>query len=147
LASARSRCPGPEQAPVLLGQGALDRSCSRNRALELTHDRIALTPQLLAPSLGQFIAKLPETNVYSLALGVGTIIIILSIKRFKPLIPGALVALVVGTAVSSLLKLNELHGVAVVGVIPTGMTSPTIPRIDPGAIAFLIAGAAGIVSS
>ncbi len=95
--------------------------------------------------LGQFIAKLPQTNVYSLALGVGTIIIILSIKRFKPLIPGALVALVVGTALSSLLNLNERYGVAVVGVIPTGMTSPTIPRIDPGSIAFLIAGAAGIV--
>src|SRR5512143_412013 len=35
--------------------------------------------------LGQFIAKLPETNVYSLALGVGTIALILVIKRYKPI--------------------------------------------------------------
>ena len=49
-------------------------------------------------SSGNSSAKLPETNVYSLALGVGTIILILVIKRFKPLIPGALVALVLGTA-------------------------------------------------
>ena len=82
--------------------------------------------------LGQFIANLPQTNVYSLALGVGTIIIILLIKRFKPLIPGALVALVLGIVLSALLKLNELYGVSVVGVIPTGMTSPTIPRISLG---------------
>jgi high affinity sulfate transporter 1 len=95
--------------------------------------------------LQQFIAQLPETNVYSLALGMGTIAIVLLIKRFKPLIPGALVALVVGTALSALLQLNEQYGVSVVGVIPTGMTSPTIPRIDPGAIPFLISGAAGIV--
>ena len=95
--------------------------------------------------LQQFITKLPETNVYSLALGIGTIAIVLLIKRFKPLIPGALVALVVGTALSSLLQLSEQYGVSVVGVIPTGMTSPTIPRIDPRAIPFLISGAAGIV--
>ncbi len=95
--------------------------------------------------LQQFITKLPETNVYALALGIGTIAIVLLIKRFKPLIPGALVALVVGTALSSLLQLSEQYGVSVVGVIPTGMTSPTIPRIDPMAIPFLISGAAGIV--
>lgn len=95
--------------------------------------------------LQQFITKLPETNAYSLALGIGTIAIVLLIKRFKPLIPGALVALVVGTALSALLQLSEQYGVSVVGVIPTGMTSPMIPRIDPGAIPFLIGGAAGIV--
>jgi SulP family sulfate permease len=95
--------------------------------------------------LGRFIAKLPETNVYSLALGVGAIVLILVIKRFKPLIPGALVALVLGTALSSLLQLNALYGVSVVGHIPTGMASFTIPIINLSAIPFLIGGAAGIV--
>ena len=68
--------------------------------------------------LGQFITDLPETNVYSLALGAGAIALILVIKRFKPLIPGALVALVLGTALSSLLQLNALYGVSVVGRYP-----------------------------
>jgi SulP family sulfate permease len=95
--------------------------------------------------VGQFIANLPETNVYALALGVGTIAIVLLFKRYKPMIPGALVALVLGTMLSALLQLSEQYGVAVVGVIPTGMSSPTIPRIDPGAIPFLITGAVGIV--
>ena len=95
--------------------------------------------------VGQFIANLPETNVYSLALGVGTIAIVLLIKRFKPMIPGALVALVLGTVLSSFLQLSEQYGVSVVGVIPTGMSSPAIPRIDLGAIPFLITGAVGIV--
>jgi MFS superfamily sulfate permease-like transporter len=56
--------------------------------------------------LRQLIANLPATNVYSLALGVGAIILILVIKRFKPLIPGALVALILGTALSALLHLS-----------------------------------------
>ena len=95
--------------------------------------------------LQQFISKLPETNVYALALGIGTIAIVLLFKRFKPLIPGALVALVLGTVLSSLLQLNALYGVSVVGVIPTGMSSLTIPIISLSAIPPLIVGAAGIV--
>ncbi len=95
--------------------------------------------------LQQFISKLPETNVYALALGIGTIAIVLLFKRFKPLIPGALVALVLGTALSALLQLSELYGVSVVGVIPTGMASFTIPSISLSAIPALIVGAAGIV--
>jgi SulP family sulfate permease len=95
--------------------------------------------------LQQFISKLPETNVYALALGIGTVAIVLLFKRFKPLIPGALVALVLGTALSALLQLNALNGVSVVGVIPTGMASFTIPSISLSAIPPLIVGAAGIV--
>jgi high affinity sulfate transporter 1 len=95
--------------------------------------------------VAQFISELPETNVYSLALGVGTIVLILLLRRFKPLIPGALVALVLGILIASALKLSEKYGVSVVGAIPTGMTSPMIPKIDPNTIGFLITGAVGIV--
>ena len=95
--------------------------------------------------LQQFIAKLPETNVYALALGIGSIVLILVIKRFKPLIPGALVALMLGTALSALLQLNALYGVSVVGVIPTGMASFAIPIINLSAIPVLVVGAVGIV--
>ena len=95
--------------------------------------------------VAQFISELPETNVYSLALGVGTIVLILVLKRFKPLIPGALVALVLGIVVSSLLQLNAKYGVSVVGVIPTGMAPFTIPIISLSAIPSLIVGAVGIV--
>jgi SulP family sulfate permease len=95
--------------------------------------------------LGQFIANLPQTNVYALALGVGTIVLILIIKRYKPLIPGALVALILGTALAAIFQLNANYGVAVVGDIPIGMPSPAVPAISPQAIPFLIGGAFGIV--
>ncbi len=93
----------------------------------------------------QFIGELGETNPYSLALGLLTIVLVLVLKRLKPMIPGALVALVLGIVLASALQLNAKYGVAIVGDIPTGMTSPAIPHISLLAIPYLIAGAAGIV--
>ena len=95
--------------------------------------------------LGQFITELPQTNAYALALGVGTIVIILVIKRYKPLIPGALVALILGTAIAGIFQLSTTQNVAVVGDIPTGMPSPALPIISLQAIPFLIGGAVGMV--
>jgi sulfate permease, SulP family len=95
--------------------------------------------------LGQLISKLPQTNPYALALGVGTIVLILVLKRYIPLIPGALVALILGTAIAAIFQLSANYGVAVVGDIPTGMPSPAFPAINLQAIPFLIGGAAGIV--
>jgi SulP family sulfate permease len=95
--------------------------------------------------LGQFIVKLPQTNPYALALGAGTIALVLVIKRFAPLIPGALLALILGTLIAGVLQLSTTHNVAVVGDIPIGMPAPTIPIIDPQSIVFLIGGAAGMV--
>jgi SulP family sulfate permease len=95
--------------------------------------------------LGQLIANLPQTNPYALALGVGTIALILIIKRYKPLIPGALLALILGTVIAGYFQLSITHNVAVVGDIPIGMPSPMIPSINLQAIPFLIGGAFGIV--
>jgi sulfate permease, SulP family len=95
--------------------------------------------------LGQLIANLPQTNPYALALGVGTIALILIIKRFKPLIPGALVALILGTIIAGYFQLSANYNVAVVGDIPIGMPSPAFPAISLQAIPFLIGGAFGIV--
>ena len=93
----------------------------------------------------QFLSKLPETNIYALALGVGTIALIFIIKRYWPLVPGALIALILGILITALLDLSTKYGVAVVGLIPTGMPAPAIPKISIEAIPFLISGAAGIV--
>ncbi len=95
--------------------------------------------------LGQLILNLPNTNLYALALGAGTIVLVLLIKRYKPLVPGALIALVLGTLITGLLQLNTKYNVAIVGEIPIGMPNPTMPIINPQAIVFLIGGAFGIV--
>lgn len=95
--------------------------------------------------LAQLISKLPQTNVYSLMLGVGAITLIFSIKHFFPLVPGALIALILGIMVTSYFDLNALYGVSIVGTIPTGMPVPGFPKIDLNMIPYLVGGAAGIV--
>ena len=86
--------------------------------------------------MGQLISKLPETNIYSLKLGVGTIVLVFAIKRYFPLVPGGLIALILGIVVTTYFDLNALYGVSVVGTIPTGMPVPGIPNINLDTIPF-----------
>ena len=94
--------------------------------------------------LVNIVENLDELNPWTAWLGVGTVVGIVVLRRFARRIPGALVALVVGIGLSTLLDL-EAHGVAVVGDVVTGIPPLSIPRVPLGDIVFLIAGAFGIV--
>jgi high affinity sulfate transporter 1 len=89
-------------------------------------------------------AGLDEVNHYTAALGIVSGIGIIVLKRLAPRIPGALVALVLGIALSAAFDL-EAKGVAVVGNVTTGVPTPGLPRIPLGDVVFLAAGAFGIV--
>ncbi|HEX6869061.1 MAG TPA: SulP family inorganic anion transporter, partial [Candidatus Limnocylindrales bacterium] len=88
--------------------------------------------------------ELDDVDPYTAALGIGTLLGIVILKRIAPRIPGPLVALVVGIVLSTALDLSA-EGVAVVGDVATGITLPSIPRIPIGDIIFLLTGAFGIV--
>ena len=88
--------------------------------------------------------SLDEIDRYTAILGIGSAIGIVVLRRVARRIPGALVALVVGIVVSTLLDLPE-KGVAVVGEVATGIPFPSIPNVPFGDLVFLIAGAFGIV--
>ncbi len=91
------------------------------------------------------IHSVPRANLYSVAIGVSAFLIVRLMKRYAPKIPGALVALVLLTALVAILDLPA-KGVAVLGnTIPSGLptlTLPTIPLADylrllPGALAIV----------
>jgi SulP family sulfate permease len=88
--------------------------------------------------------EIDDLEPYTAVLGVGSMIGIFALKRFAPRIPGALVALVVGIVLSTVLDLPD-KGVTVVGDVATGIPLPSIPRIPLGDIIFLVTGAFGIV--
>jgi SulP family sulfate permease len=70
-----------------------------------------------------------ETHPYTALIGfLATAFIILS-RRIHPLFPGALIAVVVSTLTAYYLKLEE-RGVKVVGDIPSGLPSPSLPTVD-----------------
>ena len=88
--------------------------------------------------------QLPETNRWTLAIGVAALVIIFVLRRFAPRIPGALVVLVLGIIATPLLAL-ESHGVSTVGTVPTTVPLPGIPSVSVSDLSRLAFGAAGIV--
>jgi high affinity sulfate transporter 1 len=73
-----------------------------------------------------------ETNLVSLAIGVGTLLVILMFKR-RLRVPGVLIAVVAATLVVAIFDLSRRAGVSVLGPLPQGLPIPSIPRIDAGA--------------
>ena len=90
------------------------------------------------------IEELPDLDPYAAMLGIGSVVVIVAMKRLTPRVPGALVVLIGGIVLSTALDLPA-KGVDVVGEVATGIPLPSIPRIPIGDIVFLVTGAFGIV--
>jgi high affinity sulfate transporter 1 len=86
--------------------------------------------------------SIPYLNLYSVAVGLGTMVFIRWMKKSFPRIPAALLALVLMTGVVAIFSLDQ-KGIQVLGAIPSGLPSlslPHVPLLDylrllPGAIA------------
>ena len=89
---------------------------------------------------------LGETHWLTLAIGIGSLLILLAFERFARAIPGALVVVILGAIAAPLFDL-ESRGVAVVGFIPAGIPVPALP--DAALVAehlpIIVAAALGIV--
>lgn len=70
-----------------------------------------------------------ETNLVALAIGIASIIIIKNAKRIHKALPGALVAVVAGILVAWGFGL-EAQGVKIVGAVPSGLPSFSMPTFD-----------------
>lgn len=84
-----------------------------------------------------------DTVPASLALGLGSLAVILVFRRWLPKVPGVLVAVVGAALVVSAFDLTA-HGVSVVGAIPSGFPGPTIPDVSLAEATKLVVAAAGI---
>jgi len=82
---------------------------------------------------------LPDTSLTTLAVGIAIIAILIGLEHFAPKIPAPLFAVGVGIAGAYLLHL-QAHGVELVGHIPQGLPSITVPAFSlatelwPGAL-------------
>jgi sulfate permease, SulP family len=78
----------------------------------------------------EIVRQVPEASGASVAVGVSTVVIVRLVRRFAPVLPGPLVALVlVGGAVAVL----EPEGVRVLGDIPSGLPGLSFPTVGMGA--------------
>ncbi len=80
-----------------------------------------------------------STNVTALAVGGGTLALILLLKR-RPRIPGMLIAVVAATIVVALFDLATRAGIAVLGPLPRGLPGPSLPLIGMSDLVPIVTG-------
>lgn len=95
--------------------------------------------------LASWISSLPDLNTTTLLVGVSSILLLLSMHKFTPKIPGALVALVAGIAVSTYFSLSD-EGVKIIGEVPTGLPTLVVPSMTfiVDNMSVIITGAIGV---
>ncbi|MFI5046153.1 MAG: SulP family inorganic anion transporter [Acidimicrobiia bacterium] len=84
-----------------------------------------------------------KANAPSLLLGLGSLVVILAFRRWWPVVPGILIAVVGATVATRVFDLMA-HGVAVVGPIPSGFPTPALPDVSVHDIGALLVAAAGL---
>jgi high affinity sulfate transporter 1 len=114
---------------------------------------IGQVPKLLGVpgSEGDFFAKLvdvageiDDTHGATLAIGVGSLAVVLGLRRVAPMVPGSLVAVALGIGAVQLLNLDD-HGVDIVGPIDSGLPSIGVPDVSLHDFGALTAGGIAVM--
>ncbi len=92
-------------------------------------------------NLGMAIAD-GKTNWYSVAVGAGTLVLILFLKRFEK-VPGILIAVVFATLCVSVFHLDG-YGVKVLGKIPQGLPSFAVPWASDADLVKIVLGGCAV---
>src|SRR5690606_23778456 len=88
---------------------------------------------------------LGDTHWRTLLIGVLSLAVVLGLKRWLPLVPGSLLAVLLGIAAVTLFDLDE-HGVAIVGHIDAGLPAVGLPDgIGAGDLIDLLGPAVGVL--
>jgi len=120
---------------------------SVNQLRHLLRLDIASSPEM-AETLKNLYGEISGIHLPSLALGLGVIVVIALLKRFRPQLPGALIAMVLAAAATGFLGLEE-KGVQALGAIPRTLPPladlpflnfDLIWKLTPGALAVAAIG-------
>jgi SulP family sulfate permease len=82
----------------------------------------------IVDQVGSFISVVSETDLLTLAVGAGTLVLLLAVVRLRPRWPGPLIAVAAATIVCAVAQLAD-RGVAVVGQVPTGLPGMHFPAV------------------
>jgi SulP family sulfate permease len=90
------------------------------------------------------LATIGAANISTTVVGFGTLVLLFAFRRFWPLAPSALIAVIISVLAVSILGLAE-KGVGVIGEVEIGMVSLTVPSVSVDKLAALLPGAFAIV--
>jgi len=112
---------------IQIAIGQLDGILGVDGSAETTYQNLVTT-----------LANVPDTNLWDLGLSAAVIVTILGLGRVAPRLPGPLIAVVGSIALAGAIALESKHGVEMVGALPAGLPTlsvPTAPWIDIVALA------------
>jgi high affinity sulfate transporter 1 len=96
------------------------------------------------PKLIELVENLDVTHMPTATLGVASIVGLVALRRIMPMLPGALVVIIVGIALAAWLDLDQ-EGIAVLGTVPSGLpTFFQIPLLPLGDYPEILRDAAGL---
>ena len=84
-----------------------------------------------------------STNGVALAVGAGTLALILVLKRW-PATPGMLIAVAAATVIVAVFDLGARSGIAVLGALPPGLPAPRLPLVDAASLGPIITGGVAV---
>ena len=94
--------------------------------------------------LWELTKQLGQTSGWTLAVGVASLVVIFALKRWLPVVPGSLVAVVLGIVAVAVFRLED-KGVAIVGHIEPGLPRIGLPQVRAGDYLALVGPAAGLL--
>ncbi|GAA1182301.1 SulP family inorganic anion transporter [Ornithinimicrobium humiphilum] len=104
---------------------------------------VPITADRFFPRVLQLAQGLGSVHLPTLAVGAGSLAVVLVLRTVAPRVPGALVAVGAATVVVALLP--DGAGVPLVGEVPQGLPVPALPLVGAGDLVALLPVAAGIV--
>jgi SulP family sulfate permease len=97
----------------------------------------------IVEQLRSFAHVVGRTQLTTLAVGAGTLALLLAIQFVRPHWPAPLIAVATATAVCSLAGLAA-HGVEVIGTVPTGLPLPHLPAVSWSQLQGLLIAGLGV---
>ncbi|MDN5769550.1 MAG: sodium-independent anion transporter, partial [Microlunatus sp.] len=90
-----------------------------------------------------FLGVAADTEWLTVAVGAGTLAVIIALRWLAPVLPAPLIAVVLATVASVVFNLDAL-GVAVVGEVPSGLPTPHLPDVTFDEVKLLLLAGLGI---
>jgi sulfate permease, SulP family len=81
------------------------------------------------PQLWSFVRHLSQIHVATVLFAVVALGVLFAVAHFLPAVPGPLLVVVFGTAAVSVFDLDDRYGIKVIGEVPSGLPTVSLPHL------------------